>query len=58
MKVQEYSFWKSFLKMVVKVGVLAIPLVIGLLPKEWMDLTLGGALYMLLDWMQKKFTTV
>lgn len=54
----KYNFWTSVAKMLVKVGVLAIPLVIGLLPKEWMDLTLGGVLYLVLDFAQKKYTSI
>jgi len=55
---QKYSFWQSLLKMVVKVGVFLLPLLIHFLPSGWLDLTIGGVLYMVLDWLQKKYTTV
>jgi hypothetical protein len=44
--------------MVIKVGVLLLPALISLLPQGWMDLTIGGALYLILDWLQKKYTTI
>ncbi len=58
MQTQKYNFWVSFTKMLIKVGALATPLVLALLPNEWVNLTLGGALYMLLDFLQKKYTTI
>ncbi len=54
---QTYNFWQSFLKMVVKVGAFAVPVLIVQYPTV-ASLTIGGALYMALDFLQKKFTTI
>lgn len=52
----EYNFWKSLLKALVKGSLFALPIVVALLPKAWMDVTVGTALYMIADYLQKKFT--
>lgn len=55
---QNYSFWKSLLKTVIKLFVFLVPLLVPLLPQAWMDITVGGILYMGADWLQKKYTTL
>jgi len=54
---QKYSFGKSLLKLAIKGGILVIPFAFTLLPKEWLNITLGSALYLLLDYIQKVYTT-
>ena len=54
----KYNFWQSVLKMVVKFGVAVLPVAITLLPLEWQNLTIGGALYLVLDFLQKRYTSV
>lgn len=54
----EYNIGGSFLKAIIKGSVFALPIVISLLPKEWMDVTVGTLGYMLIDFLQKKFTSL
>ena len=54
----KYNIWSSFLKAVVKGSVFALPIVVSLLPKEWMDITVGTLGYMLIDFVQKKYTSL
>lgn len=53
-----YTFKSSLLKTVIRVGILSIPMLITLLPQEWMNLTLSGILYMIFDWLKAKYTTI
>ena len=57
MQTQKYSFWQSFLKMVIKVGAFAVPILIAKFP-TLASVSIGGALYMVLDWAQKKYTNI
>lgn len=54
----KYSFIGSLFKAVVKGSAFALPLILAILPKEWLNLTLGTALYMGLDFLQKKYTSL
>lgn len=56
--IQPYSFVKSIGKFLVKGGVLVLPLLIHFLPASVLNLTLGGAGYLLVDFLQKKYTTL
>lgn len=54
----KYNFWSSLLKAVVKGSAFALPLVVPMLPKAWMDVSFGTALYMFVDFLQKKYTSL
>ncbi len=58
MQTQEYSFAKSFGKTVIRVCVLLIPIAMTWLPAEWMNITLGGVLMMIFDWLKAKYASV
>ena len=51
----EYSFWKGLKKSVVSVILVGLPLVVTLLPQEWMNLTLGGLAVLLLNYLKVRF---
>ncbi len=53
-KNMEYNFFKSLFKTVIRLGLVAIPLIVAILPLEWQNLTLGGALMLLLDYLKSK----
>ena len=55
---QTYNWKNSLLKALVKGSAFAFPIVIAMLPKEWMNLTLGTIVYMALDYVQKKHTNL
>ena len=43
--------------MVIKVGAFAVPILIAKFP-TLASVSIGGALYMVLDWAQKKYTNI
>ena len=51
----KYSFWKGLKKAVVSVILVGLPLVVTALPQEWMNLTLGGVLVLLVNFLKVKF---
>jgi hypothetical protein len=51
---KEYSLQKAFLKLV-QFLVIVSPLVIGVLPQEWANLTLAGALLLLVNYLKVKY---
>ena len=48
----KYSFWKGLKKVVISLVIVGVPLVIQALPSEWANLTLSGALLLLLNWLK------
>lgn len=54
----QYNFWRSLLKAIVKGTLFMLPVAMTLLPAVWMNMTLGTAFYMVIDWCQKKYTTL
>lgn len=50
----KYSFWKGFYKALINIAIVALPLVVGVLPTEWANLTLSGALLMLVNFLKVK----
>lgn len=50
----KYSFKKGLGKGMVAMAIFAIPLVLDILPSETLNLTLGGALTMLLNYLKVK----
>lgn len=53
----KYSFKKGATKTMVQVLVIGVPLLIGILPEEWMNLTLGGLLSLLVNWAKVRYFT-
>jgi hypothetical protein len=51
---KEYSLQKAFLKLV-QFLVIVSPLVIQVLPQEWANLTLSGALLLLVNYLKVKY---
>ena len=51
----KYSFIKGLIKSVVSVLLVGAPVVLGLLPAEWMNLTVGGALVLLVNFLKIKY---
>lgn len=54
----QYKFLEGLFKALLKGGLFALPLVMAMLPQEWMNLTLGTAGYMLADFLQKRYTNL
>lgn len=52
---KKYSFWKGLGKSVVSVILVGLPLVVTVLPSEWMNLTLGGVLVLLVNYLKVRF---
>lgn len=47
-----YSFLKGLLKAVTNALIFIVPLAVTVLPQEWMNVTLSGALYMLVNYLK------
>lgn len=54
----QYKIGRSFVKAIVKGGVFALPLILPLVPQAWLNLTIGTLAYMLLDYLQREYTTL
>jgi len=54
----KYNWVHGILKLVVKGGVLLIPLAMNFIPETWLQLTVGGVLYLLVDYLQKLYTSL
>lgn len=52
----EYSFWKGFKKAVVSVILIGAPLVVSVLPADWANLTIGGALVLMVNYIKVKYS--
>lgn len=50
-KIMEYSWKKGLMKALVSVVLVGLPMVVNMFP-EWMNLTIGGLLVMLLNWVK------
>ena len=51
-----YSFWKGVKKSVVSVVLVGLPVVLTILPAEWQNLTIGGVLVLLVNWLKVKYS--
>lgn len=54
----QYNFWHSVLKTLVRLSIILIPVAMTWLPKEWMNITLGGGLMLSFDWLKAKFASL
>lgn len=54
--VTKYSFWKGFKKAVLNVILVGAPLVVSVLPAEWMNLTIGGVLVLLVNFLKVRYS--
>ena len=52
------TFWKVVVKTFIRVALLLIPLGMSLLPKEWLNITLGTALVFVFEWAKLKYSTL
>lgn len=53
---QTYSFKKSLIKNLIRLALFGIPILMTLLPHEWMNMTLGTVLAMIFDVLKAKTT--
>ena len=53
---QEYSFSKGLIKSVVAVLLVGLPVVVGVLPSEWANLTIGGLLVLVVNFLKTKYS--
>lgn len=51
----KYSFLIGLRKAVVNTALITAPMLINLVPQDWLNLTLGGALYMVLNYLKVKW---
>jgi len=54
----KYSFWGGLFKAVVKGSAFALPLILTVVPEAWLNMTIGTASYLALDYLQKKYTSL
>lgn len=52
----KYDFWKGLKKALIQFVLFGIPVLLSVLPQEWMNLTLGGALALLVNYLKVRFT--
>ena len=51
----KYDFWKGFRKAVISVVLVMGTVVLDILPVEWANITLGGALVLGLNFLKVKY---
>lgn len=49
---QTYSFWIGLRKSIINTVIVGAPLVAGLLPTEWGNLTLSGLILLMINWLK------
>lgn len=49
---KKYSFKKGLLKAFFSIIIVGVPILIQVLPQEWMNLTLSGVLLMLVNYLK------
>jgi len=49
-----YSYWRSIKKALVRGLLIAIPIALQAFPEQWLNLTLGGVLIFILDWLKHR----
>jgi len=52
----KYSFWKGVKKSALSVILVGAPIVISALPTQWMDITVGGLLVLIVNYLKFKAT--
>lgn len=57
-KEKVYSFWKGLLKTLVRIVIIAGPIVIDALPSDVANLSVSAVLMMLLNWAKQKYPSV
>lgn len=55
LNLMQYSFAKGLIKAAVSTALFAIPVLLNVMPQEWMDLTVGGVLVLLMNFLKIKF---
>lgn len=55
METKKYSFWIGLRKMAVNLLVVAGPMLVGVLPQEWMNMTLSGAILLVINYAKVKY---
>jgi hypothetical protein len=50
----KYSVWKGLWKSFLPVLIVGLPLVVNALPEVWQNLTLSGAVLLVVNWMKVK----
>lgn len=53
---KKYSLWKGVWKAIVSVVLVGAPLVFTVLPTEWANITLGGVLVILVNFLKVKYS--
>jgi hypothetical protein len=53
---KNYSFWKGVWKAVVSVVLVGAPVVFTIMPAEWQNLTMGGLLVLLVNFVKVKYS--
>lgn len=51
-EVNKYSFLVGLEKTLLRVAVIVVPIIYNVLPAEWMNITLGGALIFLMNFIK------
>lgn len=55
METKKYSFWIGLRKMAINLLVVGAPLLMGILPTEWMNMTLSGAILLVINYAKVKY---
>lgn len=51
----KYSFKKGLTKSIISAVVFYLPILVGFLPAEWMNMTIGGVLALLVNFVKVKY---
>jgi len=50
----KYNFWKGVKKTLISLVIIGLPLIVGALPADWQNLTLSGAVILVLNYIKVK----
>ena len=50
----KYSFLIGLEKSVFRAVVVGVPVIVGILPDAWMNLTIGGAIMLFVNWVKNR----
>lgn len=56
LKMTNYSFWLGLRKSLINLAIVGLPLVVSVLPEVWQNLTLSGAVLLLVNYIKVTYT--
>lgn len=54
----QYSFSKGLKKSLISMVLIGLPMLLQLLPEQWLNLTLGGALVLIVNYLKIRYVNL